>query len=192
MFSRKVSNEIFAVLIMIGLSLVFLLLNKNTFQHAELPGKLHKSHAHLETDCAACHSNSEPMNQSCLNCHKEIDISENSKDYHARIARNISCSGCHKEHLGQDSRLIRWELFEHRSSRYWLFGYHRYAGCESCHGDISDNRSNLREKKSTPHKTLFMVDDHRCVGCHLKDDVHNNKFGANCQKCHPVHLRFNE
>ena len=67
--------------------------------HAEFDAKEH---------CNDCHVLFEGVpNTKCLNCHTDIKIRlEQRKGFHDRVAQQVPCKSCHREHLGRDHDLL--------------------------------------------------------------------------------------
>jgi thioredoxin reductase len=81
------------------------------------PGHLLRAHAHLDSNCAACHQPWHgPANQNCISCHGDItdgnshggvDVSDQDIGFmpgkHLAVTRlnNLSCLSCHDEHRGR-------------------------------------------------------------------------------------------
>lgn len=142
-----------------------------------MPGEVVAPHAHLEKRCEACHEKAKKANQNrlCLGCHDHENVLndiQTGQGYHGRLrdARGTPCKHCHTEHKGRDARVVPLdkESFDHRLTDFELLGRHVSVGCSACH--ISDKR--------------FSEAPGECIGCHEKDDVHSNKLGRDCGKCH--------
>jgi hypothetical protein len=151
------------------------------------PGKLSKAHQDLEgvTNCSQCHeSGSEISGSKCLTCHAEIKMQIDVKrGFHFENSRG-SCITCHKEHLGRDSKITRFEetQFDHAKSGFPLTGKHASIKCEECHAEKNIRSSEVRKGLSVfPHKT-FLGLDQRCISCHV--DRHRGLVSADCQSCH--------
>ena len=155
-----------------GLNFQIVRFDTTKFNHQlagyELKGK------HAKISCMACHKkefiktktsqkNSGKsylgLDTKCLSCHA---------DYHQMTLPN-DCASCH----GPDSFKPATN-FNHQKSKYPLIGKHSDVACDKCH---------LKEKKDGLDFQHFSgVRFGNCTDCHK--DVHNNKFGQDCRKCH--------
>jgi len=145
--------------------------DKTTFDHKlagyELLG------AHSKQECNKCHkpgfiANKEikkknytflGLNQKCLTCHD---------DYHQNTLSQ-TCSNCHTfEKFKPASK------FNHDKSKFPLLGKHAKVECAKCHKKETRNGENFQ--------VFAGIKSANCTDCHK--DVHNNKFGQTCTKCH--------
>ena len=91
----------------------------------------------------------------CTTCHEK-------QDTHKRRL-GIQCESCHN---ARDWKV--WD-FDHDKTHFKLEKGHRDISCYDCHQKPMD-------KKVSATAT--------CGSCHDKDDVHDNKFGRLCERCH--------
>lgn len=145
--------------------------NKKTFDHRKTG--FEKKGVHATLDCQKCHRPENitdaklkkkkgtylGLNKTCLTCHD---------DYHqGKMSSN--CSECHSfDNFKQP------KAFDHSKTRFPLKGKHVHLDCKECHKDEVVNgktRQGFRNLKFA-----------NCNACHK--DVHENKFGQNCKKCH--------
>lgn len=140
-----------------------------------MPGKLARSHAQWEPQCASCHDRSNRRTQSalCLDCHKEIAADLRSRHgYHGRMtnAGLGECKACHTEHKGREADIVQIDRaqFDHRLTEFPLEGAHHALACDACH-----KPGELWSKAPTG-----------CTDCHRKDDVHHGQFKQSCGECH--------
>jgi len=144
------------------------------FEKLFMPGDVIQGHEELESDCKNCHVRLRDTTQTklCLDCHEStaIDISK-KRGFHGKNKKARSdCNVCHTEHKGRDANII-WldkDSFDHKLTNFVLHGKHLQSGCSDCH----KSGEKYREAKLA------------CVSCHKDDDIHNNKLGNKCQKCH--------
>lgn len=137
------------------------------FTGYELKGK------HAKVSCSACHKTefiktkiSQKKGKSylgldtkCLSCHA---------DYHQNTL-STDCASCH----GSDSFKPAVN-FRHEKTKYPLLGQHAKVDCLKCH---------VKEKKDGKDFQRFTgIAFNNCTDCHK--DVHQNKFGNDCRKCH--------
>lgn len=147
--------------------------DKNKFDHNQTGYKL--SGAHSSLDCIKCHkkdfiSNGEikkkeytylGLNTNCTSCHD---------DYHQKTLSS-DCSSCHDFKAFKPA-----SSFNHDLTKFKLLGKHRDVVCAECHKVTTLNGDKFQEFSNIPHES--------CTNCHK--DVHDNKFGQNCTKCHTV------
>lgn len=128
---------------------------------------------HMEAGCSDCHKPQlirHPISQKkegqtylglgteCVSCHEDVHQKTLSDD----------CSSCHDQNSFRPA-----PLFDHSAS-YPLAGRHKTVSCGLCH---------VKEIRNGREFQRFAGTDHaNCTSCH--EDVHRNKFGSNCLKCH--------
>lgn len=133
----------------------------------ELKGK------HAKISCKACHQDKNikskvsqktektylGLDTKCLSCHT---------DYHQKTLSE-DCASCH----GPDS-FKPTVNFKHEKTKFPLRGSHAKVDCLKCH---------LKEQKEGKDFQRFSgIEFANCTACHK--DVHENKFGNDCRKCH--------
>ncbi len=141
------------------------------FNHTEtgylLEGK------HLKVSCSNCHQGKNiiqnisqrkgftylGLGTRCLSCHE---------DYHQSTLPS-NCLECH-DHNGFSPA----SGFDHAKTTFPLTGKHVTLECIKCHKKNVRNGKEFQEFKGIAHN--------QCTSCH--EDVHKNKFGNNCLKCH--------
>ena len=145
--------------------------NEKTFNHNLSGYKLEGKHA--TADCKSCHKESLVVSRisqkkshswlglgtECLNCHD---------DYH-RKTLSQNCNSCHNYEAFKPS-----SGFNHAKTKFPLAGKHQKAKCDACH-KIEINGNNKFQQ-------FTGIKFENCTNCHT--DVHQNKFGDNCRKCH--------
>ena len=128
---------------------------------------------HTQISCSTCHTRKlirENISQNkgktflglgitCLSCHT---------DYHQGTLPN-DCSRCHNQEKFKPA-----PFFNHDRSDFPLIGKHKSVGCEKCHKIETLNGKTFQAFANVPHSG--------CISCHV--DVHKNKFGSNCTRCH--------
>lgn len=145
--------------------------DKKTFDHKKTGFVLKGEHAKQE--CKACHKPAFikdarlktksttylGLSQQCLSCHD---------DYHqGKMSKN--CTDCH----GFDS-FKKATGFDHSKTHFPLLGKHKGLECLKCH------KTEIINGKPAQKFTGLKFDN--CTACHK--DVHANKFGQDCKKCH--------
>lgn len=134
----------------------------------ELRGK------HSKISCSACHKSEFVktkisqktsgksflgMDTKCLSCHA---------DFHQKTL-SVECASCH----GFDA-FKPAPGFIHQNTKYPLIGKHADVGCIKCHPkEMKDGKDFQR---------FSGIAFANCTDCHK--DVHDNKFGPDCRKCH--------
>jgi len=112
---------------------------------------------HKKVPCNSCHRGDlfdEDLQTNCFACHAQDDAHEESE--------GEKCENCHNEQ-GWNKQVI----FEHDMTEFPLVGLHATIPCEECH--LSQT---------------FKDADLKCIKCHEKDDVHEQKLGLDCKLCH--------
>ncbi|GAB4558590.1 MAG: hypothetical protein Tsb0020_03700 [Haliangiales bacterium] len=154
-----------------------------TSAHAQLfsPGPLHQAHGDLEGDdkCTDCHSKGKRVAEDrCLECHDDLGrrIKAKAGLHGNRTYRQQKCVKCHIEHLGRNSRLVRWpggdrKNLDHRQTGWPLRGSHQGPGCDECH-----------DKRNKRNNRTYLGLSTTCISCH--QDPHKDRFGRTCQDCH--------
>ncbi len=112
---------------------------------------------HRTTACNACHTGhlyQVKPGQVCLACHLKDDKHKESL--------GKDCASCHSERSWKEPA-----SFNHDQSSFPLLGKHSKVECKNCH-----------------KSPMFKEAPKACIGCHKKDDKHNNTLGENCSDCH--------
>ncbi len=125
--------------------------------------------AHAQTEqglpfaCIDCHPDSLTgfELQLCADCHQELDPAY--MDGHL-LDFGTECLACHD---GVD----RYTHFDHSQTDFMIDGAHSDPACRDCHS----NARTLADLQNTPGE---------CQACHLEQDAHAGKFGAQCGACH--------
>jgi hypothetical protein len=172
----------------IGLRSTIVLFCASQFTFAQIsPGSLSKVHANLEgiSNCTQCHeSGQEITGTKCLACHIEIkNQMDSGHGFHFANA-STSCITCHKEHLGTDAKITKFDesQFDHSKTSFPLTGTHITTKCENCHDARNIKNADVNKILiANPHKTFLGLTS-QCVSCH--PDRHRGSVGAQCQTCH--------
>ncbi len=141
------------------------------FDHDEADFKLNGEH--ISVDCLECHQittrNGKEFQEftdldfnDCVSCHD--DPHNNQIDG--------QCAKCHSETSFSD--FVGKGSFDHNLTEFSLRGKHKTEDCFSCHSITSDPLDVFQDRTN--------VNENSCVKCH--DDVHDNKYGTDCVKCH--------
>lgn len=153
-----------------------------TWQRWAEPGLLSASHAHLENNCAACHTSVTGVAPAaCIACHanNESLLQRQPTSFHAGIS---SCRECHPEHLGRARRPTE---MDHRALvRIGL----RQLKADEADSENQATRTQLMRWLAVggpPHPRIpaeeAILD---CATCHTNDDRHFALFGRDCAACH--------
>ena len=106
----------------------------------------------------------------CVDCHEAGAKYRNAKR---------TCVGCHKDEDVHENKLGEkchqchstnsWaeKKFDHDETEFKLSGTHATIGCASCHIE-NKFKSTLKQ----------------CLSCHAIKDVHQKRFGSQCEACH--------
>ncbi len=144
------------------------------------PGPLSKAHQSLEGDqhCNDCHTTGKRVEPaSCNRCHTDLaSRMDRGLGLHGRNYKGKPCEGCHVEHLGQGSRIVRWPNGDQKSLDHALTGWplqnaHKSVECAKCH-----TKTNARGAAT------FLGLQTACNSCHK--DQHDGRFGTVCTNCH--------
>lgn len=128
---------------------------------------------HKEIKCTDCHKSELIKNSisqkkgetylgmgtECLSCHD---------DFHQNTL-STNCVSCHDQNKFKPA-----PGFEHSKTKFPLVGKHQKVDCAKCH-----ETKQLNGKK---YQQFAGVEFANCTSCHK--DVHQNKFGNDCRKCH--------
>ena len=111
---------------------------------------------HRKADCRTCHVGGQltGLPMTCAGCHKTEDVHKGKF--------GAKCQDCHKEDGWRNL------LFDHDKTDFPLREAHAKIACDACHKDD--------EFKAKLPLT--------CIGCHKKDDVHEDRLGQECASCH--------
>jgi nitrate/TMAO reductase-like tetraheme cytochrome c subunit len=142
------------------------------FDHDDTDYKL--TGEHVEVDCKECHEITTKNGSEfqmfadigfndCVECHD--DPHNNQLDG--------KCAQCHTE--TSFSTFTGKRKFNHnRHTDFDLNGAHKSEDCFNCHNNTSDPLRVFQDRNG--------VSENQCASCH--EDVHYNKFGNDCAKCH--------
>ena len=145
--------------------------DQNSFDHKLSGYQLEGKHAELK--CVDCHkteliptkisqkkgSSYLGLGTECLSCHE---------DFHQGTL-NQNCTSCHNQNKFDPAT-----FFDHAKTEFSLIGKHQTVDCAKCHKTIQRNNKDFIQFANVEHSN--------CTSCHV--DVHNNKFGNDCRKCH--------
>jgi hypothetical protein len=145
--------------------------DKNKFNHDKTGFIL--TGAHTKLKCEDCHSSKFiedtdlkkrtgtflGLRQDCNSCHEDFHQGTLGKD----------CASCHTTEKFRPA-----VKFDHNNSQFKLTGAHIKVECVSCHPKENKSGKQFQKFKGV----LFSS----CVNCHK--DIHQGKFGNNCQSCH--------
>ena len=138
--------------------------------------------AHKDLDCRKCHTS-----KNIKNPQQYIEKKKDLKRTYLGLSEE--CQSCHHdEHRGQLKSTCenchsfdKWKpapKFDHNKTNYVLTGKHNDVECVKCHEIITDNKFT----DDADYMKFSSLKYNTCQDCHK--DVHENRFGSNCQKCH--------
>ena len=145
---------------------------QDQFKHDLAGFKLEGKHAIIK--CAECHkaeliakkvSQKKQagtflgMGTECTSCHE--DVHQNTLSH--------NCSSCHNQDAFKPAT-----GFDHSKTEFALIGKHRETACTKCHAVSTLNGKDFQQ--------FAGLEFAACTSCH--EDVHDNKFGNDCRKCH--------
>jgi len=154
------------------------------------PGPLSQAHEELEgvKNCLKCHGLGEKeVDPHCLDCHGEIvQLRADRRGFHA-LRGSGACADCHLEHGGRDFDLIDWgqggqDGFDHAKAGWPLSGRHAELDCGKCHADSLRKSPVMELRPRGAGNDTWLGLETGCASCHR--DPHENRFGADCAKCH--------
>jgi hypothetical protein len=112
---------------------------------------------HVDVPCVQCHFGNRYKGtpQQCASCHTPDDV------HHGE--RGSKCGDCHSTAGWKKTK------FDHaKETGFALEGVHARIDCQDCH-----RTGNLKDKLPRD-----------CYGCHRGQDVHAERLGIDCGKCH--------
>ena len=111
---------------------------------------------HVGVPCEECHVTRAYREApvECVACHRAKDAHEGEL--------GEQCDSCHNPN-GWDF----WQFDHGRQTKFALDGAHADLGCRDCHRDSTRAPISME-----------------CGACHLRDDVHDGRFGRDCGRCH--------
>ncbi len=145
--------------------------DEKNFDHNRAGFKLSGKHSSIK--CQDCHTKKfiSPeaygrnnntylgLSENCFSCHEDVH----------QGTLSINCGNCH------DTKSFKpASKFDHDSTKYKLTGAHQKIECIKCHEKEIKNGKEFQKFSG-----LFF---NNCSPCHK--DVHNGRFGEDCQKCH--------
>lgn len=123
----------------------------------------------------------------CRDCHQKKYIKDEAiaSKKNSFLGLETACLSCHDDYhqqsLPEDCRKCHdfdafkpAPGFDHDNSRFKLLGKHLETTCEACH--------EIRQQDGRKFQQFNGMKFNSCVDCH--EDVHENKFGNDCKKCH--------
>jgi len=129
-------------------------LDKDRFDHESTDYPLVGKHAQVE--CSSCHKPEKKYREALSSC---ISCHKDQDVHDNKLGEK--CESCH------NSKGWSSEKFDHDQTDCKLKLAHKKVACDLCHV--------ANQYKDTPKK---------CASCHAIKDVHQNRFGDQCQDCH--------
>ena len=128
--------------------------NKVVFDHNNTDFELKYRHSGLA--CEACHRPKKLFREASSACYS---CHKDQDAHNEKLGKK--CADCHT------SKGWAEHIFDHNKTSYELSGKHRKVSCSLCH----------------PHDRYKSVPK-KCDECHLINDIHNDKYGMKCERCH--------
>lgn len=152
------------------------------YQQVASPGSLSAAHAHLENNCAACHTPVVGVDTAkCISCHanNESILQRQPTAFHASVS---SCKQCHLEHQG-----IARHPTQMDHEALVKIGFAEMGSINSSSESLA-MRNELRawaDRSAVPHANISATENLlNCASCHSNDDRHFKLFGSDCASCH--------
>ncbi len=154
----------------------------SNFNHTQTGYVLSGKHATIQ--CRDCH-NPAKIKDDLKKIEKDIDLTRTF------LGLKTECKNCHSDkhrgQLGSDCQNCHlstsWkptENFNHDASQFKLIGMHIKVTCKKCHPTVSESTEVANVPSAyVKYKNLKFGN---CLDCHK--DVHENRFGTACEKCH--------
>ena len=157
--------------------------NAATWQSLASPGDLSAAHAHLEGNCAACHTSVQgAVPLKCVLCHATATdvLQRQPTAFHSSVS---SCQECHSEHRGVGRRPT--EMDHEALARIGLRELAQSASDEqrALHDFLTDRSPAQQWGAHSEHLTSLEA-SLSCSACHSKEDQHFGLFGLDCGQCH--------
>jgi hypothetical protein len=130
------------------------LLNRQDFNHKDTDFILKDSHKDVE--CSSCHKADKKFSEAKHECN---DCHKETDVHDGELGKE--CDNCHSQKTWIKTR------FNHDETKFKLKGEHKKVACLSCH--VTETYTDAPTK---------------CYSCHQINDIHNNRFGKDCQDCH--------
>jgi len=113
---------------------------------------------HVKVECKECHKTPQfkDARSDCVGCHDKDDT-------HKRKL-GTRCETCHNA-----ADWKRWDFDHNKRTKFMLDGAHSRLDCLACH---------------TRPMTGKLTAPATCAGCHTGDDIHDGRFGRQCDRCH--------
>ena len=153
-----------------------------TWQSLASPGSLSAAHAHLEDNCAACHTPVEGVKAvNCITCHANNQslLQRQPTSFHASIT---SCKECHLEHQGRNHRPTNMS-----HATLAAIGLRQLDDSEVDSENLAIGRQLVKwmSEGAPPHQSITTQEAAlNCTTCHANDDRHFKLFGQDCAQCH--------
>jgi hypothetical protein len=148
--------------------------NPAGWQSQVMPGKLSAAHAQFETNCAACHTPVQGIDEAkCIGCHanNESLLQRQPTAFHANIN---NCAACHIEHGGANANLRGMN----------------HEALARIGANLTPGGANIEHQTNNPllpesHPLVSPLEARLdCASCHSTKDKHFGLFNQNCASCH--------
>ena len=150
------------------------------------PGRLSAAHAHLENDCAACHTAVKGVEDAaCVGCHADNRalLQRQPTAFHANVG---NCAKCHVEHQGVDARL---RVMDHGElARIGFARLEKAPPDDEQRRTVAELMRRMRlheDSTASSHPKVTPAEmTLDCASCHGTKDRHQGLFGRDCASCH--------
>lgn len=153
-----------------------------TWQQMASPGPLSNPHAHLENNCAVCHTPVKGVEAAnCIVCHanNESLLQRQPTAFHASIG---NCKDCHFEHKGRSHRPTN---MDHEALARIGLKQLEHSKADSESAAMGQQLRLWTSRGVPPHPRISSNETIlNCATCHSNDDRHRQLFGRNCAQCH--------
>lgn len=153
-----------------------------TWQRMTEPGSLSAAHAHLENNCAACHTSVTGVETAkCITCHanNESLLQRQPTSFHASVS---SCTECHLEHQGLAERPTN---MDHEALVDIGMRQLEQDAVDTENQSVRAQLASWTDRGIAPHKDISINETMlNCTTCHANDDRHFKLFGQDCSQCH--------
>ncbi len=107
----------------------------------------------------------------CADCHGDVHRDQ----FETQVARG-DCAACHPAY-GWNSVTI-----DHEKTPFPLRGKHAQTDCEKCHHAETEGGTRVAAGTANSFVRYHPLSHDACVDCHK--DPHQNRYGADCARCH--------
>lgn len=159
-------------IVIVATSLWYAKYRSSEAQLQVIPGRLAAAHASLESNCSACHTPVQGVDETkCIACHTANSelLQRQPTAFHANIN---NCKACHVEHQGEGANLRKMDHEE--LARIGINMIPEGAETNDMHPLLPGG-----------HPLVSPIEARLdCATCHSTKDRHVGLFGQSCATCH--------